>query len=112
VSAIWHLLDLVALVLEIALVVLAIRLYRLKRTRSFGWFMSASICFVVTSAFVWVFAAIEMLLGADPQSPQSATAHAVGKHTTYIFQWLTLICLVAAAVFFLRDHRTHDEPTI
>ena len=104
-------LDLVALVLQIALIVLVIRLYRVERKWPFAWFMGASICFVLTSALVWAYATIEIMSGADRDSPQSPLASAVGEYAKYVFSWLTLICLIVAAVLFLRDRR-RDPPTI
>ncbi|SRR6266478_1480200 len=106
----WRILQWAALVLQAAVLVLAIRLYLIKRTQAFALLMVGCFCHVImhTTWFTFNFAA--GFFGAS----QSAIAkiNSWAYSTSRIFHALFLIFMILALISFVRDRSTVATPSV
>ena len=101
-----------ALLLQVAILILAIRVHLIRRTRPFALLLFACIFLVVarSSWFVLPFGA-----GFLFRNVEYAQRLAIARWSDRIdvgFQLLCFVFLAAALVSFIREHRHNAKPTI
>ena len=98
---VWTVLQWAALILQAAVLVLAIWLYRFKRTYPFALLMLACICYVIMHStwFTFNFVAGVFLASASTISTIRSWAY----YTSQCFHVLFLIFLILALISFLRE---------
>ena len=108
----WSILLWLTLVGEVALVLLAIRLYRLRRTRAFALFMWSCICFAIarTSWFTFGFFT-GFIFPQASRAVRTASFH-WQDYTSVAFQALSVALLLATVILFLRERSSGATPSV
>jgi uncharacterized protein with PQ loop repeat len=91
------------LVGQVVLLVLAIRLYRAKRTRAFALLMWACVCFVLARSSWLTFGFFTGFIFPHASRAIRTTASRWQDNTDVTFQFLSVILLIIALVFFFRE---------
>jgi uncharacterized membrane protein len=103
----WKVISYLTLVGEAVMLVLAIRLFLARRTRTFSLLMWACICFVIARSSWFTFGLLNSLLSS------AATRAAVDpwhEYTNFTFQLLFVVLMVAALISFLRERSPMATP--
>ena len=105
---VWKLISYVTLVGEAAMLVLAIRLFLVRRTRTFALLMWACLCFVIARSSWFTFGLLESFLSNE-------AARAVDpwhEYTNFTFQLLFVVLMIATLVSFLRQRSSVATPSV
>ena len=105
---VWKLISYVTLLGEAAMLVLAIRLFLVRHTRTFALLMWACVCFVVARSSWFTFGLLESFLSND-------AARAVDpwhEYTNFTFQLLFVVLMIATLVSFLRERTSVATPSV
>lgn len=91
------------------MLVLAIRLYLVRRTRTFALLMWACVCFVIARSSWFTFGLLESSL------PNEAARTAVDpwhEYTNFTFQLLFVVLMIATLISFLRERSSLASPDV
>jgi hypothetical protein len=108
-SPTWNILQWLGLLFQVFVVILAIWLYRIRRTRSFAFLLLACICHVVMHSTWFTFNFAAGFAHAGPDA--IARVRALAYDTSRIFHVLFLVFMALALISFIRDCRTIVTPT-
>ena len=104
----WKVISYLTLVGEVVMLVLAIRLFLVRHTRTFALLMWACVCFVVARSSWFTFGLLESFLSND-------SARAVDpwhEYTNFTFQLLFVVLMIATLVSFLRERTSLATPSV
>ena len=93
-----------ALVPQVIVVVLAIRLYRRERTKPFAFLMCGCVSLVLARSSWFTFGFIAGFFLHDPSRSQRSTVWHWTDYADVTFQLLSFICMLVALFSFLRQH--------
>jgi len=105
----WKVVSYLTLLGEAMMLVLAIRLFLVRRTRTFALIMLACVCFVIARSSWFTFGLVESLQSSE------ATRAAVDRWhepTNFTFQLLFVVLMIAALVSFLRERSSVATPSV
>jgi uncharacterized protein with PQ loop repeat len=99
----WQIVSWTTLAGEVAVLVLAIRLYRANRTPAFALLMWACICFVIARSSWFIFGFLHGLLFPHSDRAARATAYRWHEYTDYTFQLFFVAVMILTLISFLRQ---------
>ena len=105
----WKVTSYLTLVGEAVMVVLAIRLFLARRTRTFALLMSACVCFVIARSSWFTFGLLDNLLSSAAARAAVDPWH---EYTNFTFQLLFVVLMIAALVSFLRERSSVASPSV
>lgn len=99
----WDLISYLTLVGEAVMLVLAIWLYRIRRTGTFAFLMCACVSFVIARSSWFTFGFAGGYLVAAENRTLRATVERWHEYTNFTFQLLFVLLMIAALVSFIRE---------
>jgi hypothetical protein len=102
---IWSALSWIALIVQAVLLVLAVRLYRGRRTAAFAWLMWACVALVISQSSWFTFGFFAGLAGLDRESDAYATSVNWSEHVETAFGLAAFLLFVIAFNRFRSEHR-------
>jgi hypothetical protein len=99
-AMLWKVVSYLTLIGEAIMLVLAIRLVLIRRTRTFTLLMWACVCFVIARSSWFTFGLLEGLLSSE------ATRAAVNRwheYTNFTFQLSFVVLMIATLISFIRE---------
>ena len=95
----WKVVSYLTLVGEVVMLVLAIRLFLARHTRTFALLMWACVCFVIARSSWFTFGLLESFLSSETARASVGRWH---EYTNFTFQLLFVVLMIAALISFLR----------
>jgi hypothetical protein len=108
----WKVISYLTLVGEAVMVVLAIRLFLARRTRTFALLMWACVCFVIARSSWFAFGLLGDFLSSDSDEAARAAVDRWHEYTNFIFQLLFVVLMIAALISFLRERSSVATPGV
>ena len=105
----WKVISYLTLLGEAVMVVLAIRLFLARRTRTFVLIMWACVCFVIARSSWFTFGLLESFLSNEAARAAVDPWH---EYTNFTFQLLFVVLMIATLVSFLRQRSCPATPGI
>lgn len=102
----------VTLIGQVALLVVAIRLFRARRTRAFALLMWACVCFVIARSSWFTFGFVEGFLFPHSDRVSRSTAFRWHEYTDFTFQLFFVVLMILALVSFLREPSASATPSV
>ncbi len=96
----WKVISYLTLLGEAIMLVLAIRLFLLGRTRTFAFLMWACVCFVIARSSWFTFSLLEGLL---PSEAARAAVDPWHEYTNFTFQLLFVVLMIVTLISFVRE---------
>ena len=96
----WKLISYLTLAGEAVMVVLAVRLFLIRRSRTFLLLLWACVCFVIARSSWFTFGLLESLL---PNETARAAVDPWHEYTNFTFQLLFVVLMIAALISFIRE---------
>lgn len=96
----WKVVSYLTLLGEAVMLVLAIRLFLVQRTRTFALLMWACLCFVIARSSWFSFGLVESLLSSEARRAAVERWH---EYINFTFQLLFVVLMIATLVSFLRQ---------
>ena len=109
---IWSVLSWIGLIVQAVLLVSVVRLYRARRTASFGWLMWASVALIISQSSWFTCHFVSGLLGADGESDVFATVLNLSERMETAFELASFLLFAIAFSRFRSEHHAHGAPTI
>jgi len=97
---VWKVVSYLTLLGEAMMLVLAIRLFLVRRTRTFTLLMWACVCFVIARSSWFTFGLLEGLLSSESTRAAVDPWH---EYTNFTFQLLFVVLMIATLFSFLRE---------
>lgn len=95
----WKVISYLTLLGEAIMLVVAIRLFLIRRTRTFALLMWACVCFVIARSSWFTFGLVENFLSSEVAR---ATVDRWHEPTNFTFQLLFVVLMIATLFSFLR----------
>ena len=105
----WKVISYLTLVGEAVMVVLAIRLFLARRTRTFALLLWACVCFVIARSSWFTFGLLESFLSSEAARAAVDPWH---EYTNFTFQLLFVVLMIAALISFLRERNSVTTSSI
>jgi len=105
----WKVISYLTLFGEAVMLLLAIRLFFVRRTRTFAFLMSACVCFVIARSSWFTFELLEELLSSDSTRAAVDPWH---EYTNFTFQLLFVLLMIITLVSFIRERSAGGTPRI
>jgi hypothetical protein len=102
----WKVISYLTLIGELVMLVLAIRLFLVRHTRTFAFLMWACVCFVIARSSWFTFGLLGGFLSSRGDEAVRATLDRWHEYTNFTFQLLFVVLMVATLVSFLRERST------
>ena len=99
----WKVISYLTLVGEVVMLVLAIRLFLARHTRTFALLMWACVCFVIARSSWFTFGFVGGFLSSRSDEAARATVDRWHEYTNFTFQLLFVLLMIATLVSFQRD---------
>ena len=99
----WKVISYLTLVGEAVMVVLAIRLFFARRTRTFALLMWACACFVIARSSWFTFGLLEDFLSGRIDQAARAAVERWHEYTNFTFQLFFVLLMITTLVSFLRE---------
>ena len=96
----WTVVSYLTLLGEAMMLALAIRLFLVRRTRTFALLMWACVCFVIARGSWFTFGLLEGLLSSAARRAAVERWH---EYTNFTFQLLFVVLMIAALISFIRE---------
>jgi hypothetical protein len=96
----WKVISYLTLFGEAVMLLLAIRLFLVRRTRTFALLMWACVCFVIARSSWFTFDLLEELLSSDAARAAVDPWH---EYTNFTFQLLFVLLMIVTLVSFIRE---------
>jgi hypothetical protein len=103
----WKVISYLTLLGEALMLVVAIRLFLVRRTRTFTLLMWACVCFVIARSSWFTFDLLERLLSNEAAR---ATVDRWHEPTNFTFQFFFVMLMIATLVSFLRERTSAATP--
>ena len=104
---IWKAISYLTLFGEAIMLVLAIRLFLVRRTRTFALLMWACVCFVIARSSWFTFGLLESLLPSDAARVAVDPWH---EYTNFTFQLLFVVLMIVTLILFIRERSAATTP--
>ena len=105
----WKVVSYLTLFGEAVMLVLAIRLFLARRSRTFALLVWACVCFVIARSSWFTFGLVESLLPGDAARAAVDPWH---EDTNFTFQLLFVGLMIATLVSFLRERSSVAIPSV
>jgi hypothetical protein len=105
----WKVISYLTLLGEVAMLVLAIRLFLARHTRTFALLMWACVCFVVARSSWFTFGLLESFLS---NAAARAAVDPWHEYTNFTFQLLFVVLMIATLISFLRERSSGATPSL
>jgi hypothetical protein len=99
----WKVISYLTLVGEVVMLMLAIRLFLVQRTRTFALLMWACVCFVIARSSWFTFDLIGSFLSGRHDEVARTAADRWHEYTNFTFQLLFVVLMIATLLSFLRE---------
>ena len=99
----WKVISYLTLVGELVMLVLAIRLFLARHTRTFALLMWACVCFVIARSSWFTFGFTQGFLFPHSDKAARAAVDRWHEYTNFTFQLLFVLLMIATLVSFQRD---------
>jgi len=104
----WTVVSYLTLLGEAMMLALAIRLFLVRRTRTFALLMWACVCFVIARGSWFTFGLLEGLLSSAARRAAVERWH---EYTNFTFQLLFVVLMIATLFSFLRKRSSVATPS-
>jgi uncharacterized membrane protein len=104
----WKVISYLTLLGEVVILVLAIRLFLARHTRTFALLMWACVCFVIARSSWFTFGLLESFLSSEAARAAVDPWH---EYTNFTFQLLFVVLMIATLISFLRERSSVATPT-
>jgi hypothetical protein len=108
-AMLWKVISYLTLVGEAVMVVLAIRLFLARRTRTFALLLWACVCFVIARSSWFTFGLLERFLSSEAARAAVDPWH---EYTNFTFQLLFVVLMIATLISFLRERSSVTTSTV
>jgi hypothetical protein len=108
----WTVISYVTLVGEVVMLVLAIRLCLIRRTRTFALLMWTCVCFVIARSSWFTFGFVGDFLSSRSDETVRATVDRWHEYTNFTFQLLFVVLMIATLISFLRERSSVAIPGV
>ena len=107
----WKVVSYLTLLGEAVMLVLAIRLFFARRTRTFALLMWACVCFVIARSSWFTFGLIEDFLSSRANEAARAAVDPWHEYTNFTFQLFFVVLMITVLVSFLHERRVVATPS-
>jgi len=111
-AMLWKVISYLTLVGEAVMVVLAIRLFLARRTRTFALLMWACVCFVIARSSWFTFGLLGDFLSSHNDEVARAAVDRWHEYTNFTFQLLFVVLMIVALISFLRERSSVATPGV
>ena len=108
----WKVISYLTLVGEVVMLVLAIRLFLVRHTRTFGLLMWACLCFVIARSSWFTFSFTQGFLFPHSDKAARAAVDRWHEYTNFTFQLLFVALMIATLTSFLRERSSVATPSV
>ena len=108
----WKVVSYLTLLGEAVIVVLAIRLFFARRTRTFALLMWACVCFVIARSSWFTFGLFSDFVISRGDEAARATVERWHEYTNFTFQLLFVVLMIATLMSFLRKRGSVATPGV
>ena len=108
----WKVISYLTLAGEAVMVVLAIRLFLVRRSRTFLLLMWACVCFVIARSSWFTFGLLEDFLSSRSDDAARGAVERWHEPTNFTFQLLFVGLMIATLLAFLRERRSATTPSV
>ena len=111
-AMLWKVISYLTLAGEAVMVVLAIRLFLARHTRTFALLMWACVCFVIARSSWFTFGSVEDFLFSRSDEAARAAMDRWHEYTNFTFQLFFVVLMIATLVSFLRERNSAAIPGV
>jgi hypothetical protein len=108
----WRTISDVTLIGQIVLLVLAIRLFLVRRTRTFALLMWACVCFVIARSSWFTVGFVEGFLFPQSDRAARATAFRWHEYTDLTFEFFFVVLMILVLISLLRQRSAPSTPSV
>jgi uncharacterized membrane protein len=108
----WKVISYLTLLGEVVILVLAIRLFLARHTRTFALLMWACVCFVVARSSWFTFGLVGDSLFSRSDEAARAAVDRWHEYTNFTFQLLFVVLMIATLISFLRERSSVVTPNV
>jgi hypothetical protein len=108
----WKVISYLTLLGEAVMLVLAIRLFFARRTRTFTLLMWACVCFVIARSSWFTFGLLEDFLSGRIDTAARAAVERWHEYTNFTFQLFFVLLMITTLVSFLRKRSSIATPSV
>ena len=108
----WQIIAWITLVGQIALLILAIRLYLVQRARTFVFLMWACICFVIATTGWFTFGFLGGFITGQQDAVTRAAAYRWSQYTEHTFRLFFVVLMILALISFIRERSPGGRPRV
>ena len=109
---VWDYLLWIALIPQLIVLILAVHLYRSRRTRSFAFLMWACICLVIARSSWFTFGFFPGFFSPHPDRAERKLLWHWSEHADVAFQLASFLLLATALFFLVRKHAADATPIV
>ena len=111
-AMLWKVVSYLTLVGEAVMVVLAIRLFLARHTRTFALLMWACVCFVIARSSWFTFGLLGDFLSSHSDEAARGAVDRWHEYTNFTFQLFFVVLMIATLVSFLRERNSAAIPGV
>jgi hypothetical protein len=108
----WTAISYVTLLGQLVVLVLAIRLFCRRRSRSFALLLAACLCFIIADSSWFTFGFAHGFLFPQTEGASRAMAYRWHERTSLVFQLLFVLFMILALISFLRERPAAATPSV
>ena len=97
---------------ELVMLVLAIRLFLARHTRTFALLMWACVCFVIARSSWFTFGLLGDFMAGRRDEAARAAVDRWHEHTNFTFRLLFVVLMIATLISFLRERSSVATPSV
>jgi uncharacterized membrane protein len=106
----WKVISYLTLLGEVVMLVLAIRLFLARHTRTFALLMWACVCFVIARSSWFTFGLLADFLSRRREEAAGPAVDRWHEYTNFTFQLLFVVLMIATLVSLLRERSSVATP--
>ncbi|HWY40892.1 MAG TPA: hypothetical protein VNX27_08855 [Chthoniobacterales bacterium] len=111
-AMLWKVVSYLTLVGEVVMLVLAIRLSLVRRTRTFALLMWACVCFVIARSSWFTFGFVGDFLSSRSDEAARAAVDRWHEYTNFTFQLLFVLLMISTLISFIRERSSVAIPSV
>ena len=111
-AMLWKVVSYLTLVGEVVMLVLAIRLSLVRRTRPFAFLMWTCVCFVIARSSWFTFGLVGDFLSSRSDEAARAAVDRWHEYTNFTFQLLFVGLMISTLISFLRERSSVAIPSV
>jgi hypothetical protein len=108
----WKVVSYLTLVGEVVMLVLAIRLFLVRHTRTFALLMWACLCFAIARSSWFTFGFVGDFLSSRSDEGARAAVDRWHEYTNFTFQLLFVVLMIVTLISFLRGRSSPATPSV